>query len=98
MSSALSIKVRNGDISAEARTEMLKRVQRLRDEIFVILPVTASDFRAAAMLADRQVSGLRAGDALHLAVAQEYRAMLQTLNNRLAQAGMEAGIPTHLLT
>jgi uncharacterized protein len=54
-------------------------------------------FHSGARLADRHSLGLRAGDALHLAVASDYGATLCTLDERLAKAGPPVGIQTRLL-
>jgi hypothetical protein len=43
---------------------------------------------------DQQGLGLRAGDALHLAVAAEHGATLWTLDVRLAEAGPVLGVAT----
>lgn len=59
--------------------------------------VESSHFRAAAALAQHHKSGLRSGDALHLAIAADHGATLHTLDRRLAQAGPLLGVPTHLL-
>jgi len=62
-----------------------------------VLPVTGSQFRAAARFADQHALGLRAGDALHLAVASEHGATVHTLDQRLADAGPVLGVPGQLL-
>jgi predicted nucleic acid-binding protein len=59
--------------------------------------VTGGQFRAAAKFADQHALGLRAGDALHLAIASEHGAMVHTLDQRLAKAGPALGVPTQLL-
>jgi uncharacterized protein len=41
--------------------------------------------------------GLRAADALHLAIASERGAIVHTLDQRLAEAGPVLGVPTQLL-
>ncbi len=43
---------------------------------------------------DQQGLGLRAGDALHLAVAAEHGATLWTLDVRMAEAGPVLGVVT----
>jgi predicted nucleic acid-binding protein len=62
-----------------------------------MLPVTGRHFRSAAQNADQHALGLRAGDALYLAIASEAGAILQTLDRRLAEAGPSLGIPTNQL-
>lgn len=96
-SAALSVKLRNGQIGQEHRGEALALFTRLADESFLTLPVSRSDLRAAARYADQHLSGLRAGDALHLAIAANHGASLHTLDKRLAQAGQGLGVSTKLL-
>lgn len=96
-SAALSVKLRNGEIGLEHRGEALSLFTRLADESFLNLAVSRSDFRVAARFADQHLSGLRAGDALHLAIAANHGASLHTLDKRLAQAGQGLGVSTKLL-
>lgn len=93
-SSALSIKVRTGQIAVEHRAAALASFTRLVAESFTILPVTAGHFRTAARFADQYALGLRAGDALHLAIAGDKGATLCTLDRRLAEGGMALGVNT----
>ena len=97
MSSAFAIKVRTGQITLEQRAAMLAMFHKLVAESLTLLPVTGRHFRAAAQHADQHTLGLRAGDALHLALASEAGAILQTLDHKLAEAGPPLGIPTNLL-
>ena len=90
-SAALSMKVRTGQMSIAHRNLSLAGFNQLIANSFEILLVTGSHFRTAARLADRYASGLRAGDALHLAIAIEYGATLSTLDKKLAEAGAELG-------
>jgi len=93
-SAALSIKRRLGQIGADQCAEVLAIFARLTSESFVTLPITSQHFRAAARLADQQAAGLRAGDALHLAVCADHGATLCTLDRRLGEAGPTLGIKT----
>jgi predicted nucleic acid-binding protein len=97
ISSALSIKLRTGQITLDQRAAALAIFNRLASESFTILSVNGSHFRAAARCADRHELGLRAGDALHLAIALENGATLHTLDRRMAEAGPTLGISVHLL-
>eukprot|EP01039_Chlorochromonas_danica_P016573 gene16573-19606_t len=74
MSSAMAIKLRTGQISLEQRAAALAMFNKLVAESFTVQPVTGGQFRAAARYADQHSLGLRAGDALHLAVASEHGA------------------------
>lgn len=75
----------------------LSHFTRLCAESFTVLPVTAVHFRTAARFADQHALSLRAGDALHLAVAGEAGATLCTLDRRLADAGTAVGVIAQLL-
>lgn len=92
-SSALSIKLRTGQIAVAHRAAALAFFTRLTAESFTILNVGVACFSTAARFADQHTLGLRAGDALHLAVAQGGGATLCTLDRRLADAGVVLGVP-----
>lgn len=97
MSSAFAMKLRTSQINPEQRAAALAMFSRLIVESFTVLPVTSSHFRTAAKFVDQHVLGLRAGDALHLAVASEHGAAVQTLDQRLAAAGPVLGVLTTLM-
>ncbi len=96
-SSALSIKLRTGQIDLDARARALAMYHRLLSDSFLSLPVLAAHHRTAATFADRHDLGLRAGDALHLAVAADHGLTLATLDERMAQAGPALGVVTRLV-
>lgn len=98
LSSAMAIKLRTGQIDLEQRAAALAMFNRLAAESFTLLSIGGAHFRTAARLVDQHVLGLRAGDALHLAVASDNGAVVYTLDQRLAAAGPALGIATHLLT
>ena len=97
LSSAMAIKLRTGQLDLEQRAAALAMFNRLVAESFTVLGVTGRQFRTAARFVDRHTLGLRAGDALHLAIASEHGATLHTLDQRLAEAGPALGVPTNLL-
>ncbi|AXY24075.1 PIN domain nuclease [Komagataeibacter xylinus] len=96
-SSALSIKLRMGQITVTDRANSLAMFTRLRTESFGVMPVTSQNFRTAARFSDQYALGLRAGAALHLAVCADHGATLCTLDRRLAEAGPQVGLATTLL-
>ena len=96
-SSPLSIKLRTGQIRIVDRAEALATFTRLATDSFIAIPVSRLDFRTAARLADQHAIGLRAGDALHLAICANHGATLCTLDRRLGDAGSALGIKTILL-
>jgi len=97
MSSALAMKLRNGQLTLEQRAAALATFNRLVAESFAVLAVSGAHFRAAARFVDRHPLGLRAGDALNVAVAAEHGATVCTLDRRLAGAGPALGVPMQLL-
>lgn len=95
--SALAIKLRTGQMRLDQRALALAVFHRMIDESVTVLPVTRAHFRTAATFADQHNPGLRAGDALHLAVAATHGAVVYTLDKRLALAGPLVGAPAHLI-
>jgi len=93
-SSALSIKLRTGQIDVQLRAAALAALSRFRLNRFAVLPVTPGNFRTAAAFADRHDLGLKASDALHLAIASEHGATLCSFDRRLIAAGPALAIPT----
>ena len=90
VASALSIKVRSGQIDVAIADEAWSEFGAACDGLLDLMPVVPGDFSFAAQMCRGVPSGLRAGDALHLAVAvrTECAAMLcfDTTLNRNAQA------------
>lgn len=95
-SSALAIKLRTGQMDAPLRAAALAMFSRLARESFGLLSVTGAHFRTAARFVDQHALALRAGDALHLAVAADHGAALYTLDRRLAEAGPALGVDARL--
>lgn len=97
VSSALAIKVRTGKLDVEHRATALSAFNMLLSDSLTVAGVTRENFRTAARFADQFGLGIRAGDALHMAVAADHSATLHTLDQRLASAGPALGLPTVLL-
>jgi predicted nucleic acid-binding protein len=97
LSSAMSIKLRRGEITANLRDEALGKFDEFRVVNLTLLPVKSAHFGAAASFADRYDLGVRANDALHLAIAADRGATVCTLDRRLAAAGPALGVPTKVL-
>lgn len=70
-SSAISIKLRAGQITEAHAKAIHLEFQSLLSGGLRLAPVSRTAFQAAANAAQAYKSGLRAGDSLHLAVAQE---------------------------
>lgn len=97
VSSALALKVRTGVLTLEQRASALAVFHRLTSDSLATLIVSHKNFRDAAHFVDRHELGLRAGDALHVAIAAEHGATLCTLDQRMAKAGTSLGVPTILV-
>ena len=93
-SSALSLKLRTGQIDNQLRTVASAAFSRFCASRFAVLPVVSGHFRTAATFADHHTLGLRAGDALHLAIASEHGATLCSFDRKLVEAGPALGVPT----
>lgn len=96
-SAALSVKLRTGQIEEVHRSNALATFAQLLAGSLASLPISAVEFRTAAHFADQYALGLRAGDALHLAICAGHGATLCTLDRRLSEAGPALGVRTVLL-
>ncbi len=84
--SVLGIKQRTSQITAEQGAAAWKAFERLCAGDLQLLPVDPATFHRAALLTLDATSGLRAGDALHLAAALEIKAKnMATLDDVLAR-------------
>ena len=92
-SSALALKLRRGELIADERARVLSNWRIVQQENVVIVPVPAPAFDLAARFCDRHELGLRAGDALHLAVASLGGHRLATLDVAMARAAVAVGVP-----
>ncbi len=93
VSSALALKLRTGALSVEKRAEALAMWRGWRDRVLTLSSVAPRHFTIAAGFLDQHKLGLRAGDALHLAVAASAGRRIATLDRTMASAALELGIP-----
>jgi predicted nucleic acid-binding protein len=93
-SSALATKMRIGALDEMSRTEAFGRFARMRQDSLRTLAFETTQFQAAAQFADQYALGLRASDALHLAICARHGAAMCTLDDRLAKAGPAVGVAT----
>lgn len=96
-SSALSLKLRTRQIDVVQRNGMLAQFAAYKDSLPPVLPVTHRDFIEAARMIEQHHIGLRANDALHLAVARHNRLCLASLDVRFLDAARLLAVDTHLL-
>jgi predicted nucleic acid-binding protein len=95
--SALSVKIRMNRLSVEDRAKAVSLFTRLKAESLTVVPIRREHFVTAARFADQYALGLRAGDALHIAVAAEQGATICTLDTRLADAATALGVRADLV-
>ena len=85
-SSALSLKVRTGQITEKQSREAWKKFDGLCQNDIELLPIENKVYYSAGILVVDSKSNLRAGDALHLAVAKQLKSKsLATLDKVLAK-------------
>jgi uncharacterized protein len=93
-SSLIAREVRMGGLDVHVGTRADVRFEAILDESFTVLLPNARDFGLAKQYLGRFETGLRAGDALHLAVAKNHRAsMIYSLDETLLQAGGILNLP-----
>jgi uncharacterized protein len=91
--SALGIKQRTGAIDAQQANGAWERFQRMVAADLRLLPVEPANFHRAAQLVLDAASGLRAGDALHLACAEAAGAKhMATLDDVLSRNALRLKI------
>lgn len=95
--SALSIKIRAHQLRVEDRAKAASLFTQLKAESFSVVPITRDHLTTAAIFVDQFTIGLRAGDALHVAVAAEQGATIVTLDKRLAEGAITLGVNAKLL-
>lgn len=92
-SSALAIKVRHGALLADQRDQVLARWREMLFGDLSVVPVPEGAWAVATGYCDRYETKLRAGDALHLAVASLGGHALATLDDAMAEAALILGLP-----
>jgi predicted nucleic acid-binding protein len=92
LASALSLKVRTRQITDELGREAWNAFSDLVRPSLQLSPVLDEDFEAAARLLHRLDLGLRAGDALHVAIALRLRQPVLTLDVRMRAAVVALGL------
>ena len=96
-SAALSMKIRIGDLAADRRAVTSQVFHDLATQSLGRLPIERAHYLTAAQLCEDTTSGLRAGDALHLAVASSAGATVCTLDKGMVKAGKRGKVPIILV-
>ena len=93
-SSLLAREVRMGGLSAEAARGADARFETMVDESFAVVLPNSEDFNVAKEYLSCFETRLRAGDALHLAIARNRGAeAIYSLDKILLKAGKILGVP-----
>lgn len=95
--SALSLKQRTGQLDAAQAATALTLFSATFEQACQRVSVEEADFALAARLVADPAGGLRAGDALHLAMAARQGLALVTLDSILAKAALRFGVQARLL-
>jgi predicted nucleic acid-binding protein len=90
--SALALRLRLGSLDEGVHAAASLQWERFQEGV-QSLEITGRHFEEAAAICRRQELALRAGDALHLAVAAAAGCALVTLDERMAKAAPEVGVP-----
>jgi predicted nucleic acid-binding protein len=94
LASLVARKLRMGELSAAKAEAVRCEFDRVLDESFEILLPTAADFAAAIQFLAIPNTGLRAGDAFHLAIAANHGAKkILTLDQGFIKAGKRLKLP-----
>jgi predicted nucleic acid-binding protein len=96
-SSLIAREVRMGGLDLQAATRADARFEAMVQESFSVLLPNADDFALAKRYLTRFETRLRAGDALHLAVANNHRAsVIYSLDKILLEAGKILDLPVSM--
>ena len=96
-SSLIAREVRMGGLDVQAAARADARFEAMVDESFSVLLPNAGDFGLAKRYLGQFETGLRAGDALHLAVANNHRAsVIYSLDRTLLNAGKILDLPVSM--
>lgn len=96
-SSLIAREVRMGGLNSHAAAQADARFEAMVDASFDVLLPNVDDFSLAKQFLGRFETGLRAGDALHLAIASNRRAaMIYSLDKTLLKAGSTLGLPVSM--
>jgi predicted nucleic acid-binding protein len=89
---ALSVKPRGMAIDEAMRAAIAEQFDAPRQQIGQTAPISFGHFHMAADFARRAQLRLRAGDALHVAIAADAGAAIRTTDKRLAGAARQVGV------
>ena len=92
-SSLIAREVRMGGLDGQAAIQADGRFEALVGDSFAVLTPKVEDFNLAKHFLGKFETGLRAGDALHLAIASNHRAeTIYSLDKTLLRSGASLGL------
>lgn len=95
---AVGLRLRRGELGPSRAEAIHREQEEFRRDRLALLEPTGEDFlRARGWLRSEPSSGLRSGDALHLALASRAALALVSADQRLVQAAGQLGIPARLV-
>jgi hypothetical protein len=93
-SSLLAREVRMGGLAPDVARKVDREFEAIIEESFQVLKPEAADFERGKRLLLSASTGLRAGDALHLAIAENRGAeAIYSLDRTMIRAGAALGLP-----
>lgn len=96
VASALSLKVRTGQVTHQERSKSDAQIELMRNAFLRRAMIEEPHFFAATRFVAR-AENLRAGDALHLAIAADYGLKIVTLDKGMAVAAEVLSVDCTLL-
>ena len=97
MAAALTRKVRTGRLTGPERHMAFERYTELSRRSLLDLPLSGKHLRAARELVVDATAGIRAGDALHLAIASANDLQLVTADKQFFSGATRLGYAVELL-
>jgi len=95
--SAAALLVRQKSITPKLHVETMKRFRDFAAQRLTLEPPLPADFERAAALVENYATGLRAGDAVHLAICTRRNAALCTADKVMAKAAKGLSINVQLV-
>nr|WP_315052785.1 type II toxin-antitoxin system VapC family toxin [uncultured Brevundimonas sp.] len=92
VASALSIKVRDLRLTESDKDAGWRQVEAMRNTVLMQTVIEEPHFYAALRFVSQHQTGLRGGDALHIAVTADYDCALVTLDRRMAKGARLIGL------
>lgn len=96
-SSAAASLARQQHIDGKLHATVQQRFRCFVAKRLILEPLLPADFERAASMVERYATGLRAGDALHLAICVRTKATLCTADKVMAKSARQLGIAVQVV-